>query len=329
MSLRTLLIAPLTALALGLAAPALAANAGFTVVQAPDPQGPPITVGIWYPTDASTKPMPLGINDQLVAPGAPLVGEHLPLIVMSHGNGGFFGGHADTAQALAEAGFVVAALTHTGDNYADQSKATDMANRPRQLSVLIDYMLTASPMKAAIDPQRVGAFGFSSGGFTVLAAAGGKPDLTRVLAHCRAHPDFFDCKLTASRPLPAGALLPHWTHDARIKAVVSAAPALGYTFKDLSKVTMPVQLWRAANDQILPDPEYASAVKAALPKPPEYHVVPRAGHFDFLNACNAQGKATAGVICDSAAGFDRAAFHHAFNTAVTAFFTANLPPAHP
>jgi predicted dienelactone hydrolase len=329
MSLRTLLLAPLTALTLGLTAPALAANAGFTVVQAPDPHGAPITVGIWYPTDAPTRPMPLGINDQLVAAGAPLVGSHLPLIVMSHGNGGFFGGHADTAQALAEAGFIVAALTHTGDNYADQSKATDMANRPRQLSVLIDYMLTASPMKAAIDPERVGAFGFSSGGFTVLAAAGGKPNLGLIAPHCQARPEFYDCKLSAANPPSSAAMSAAWTHNTRIKAVVSAAPALGYTFEDLSQVTMPVQLWRASDDQILPDPHYASAVKTALPKPPEYHVVAGAGHFDFLNVCNAQGKATAGVICASAPGFDRAAFHHTFNAAVTAFFTANLPLTHP
>ncbi len=230
MSLRLSIAALALSAGLG-ASPALAANAGFTVVSVPDPQGAPITVGVWYPTEAEARPMALGIGDQTAAPGGPLKGDHLPLIVMSHGNGGFFGGHADTAQALAEAGFVVAALTHTGDNYADQSKATDMANRPRQLSVLIDYMLTASPMKAAIDPRRVGAFGFSSGGFTVLAAAGGKPDLSRVLNHCRAHPDFFDCKLTASRPLPISALLPSWTHDARIRAVVSAAPALGYSFR--------------------------------------------------------------------------------------------------
>ncbi|WP_421739151.1 alpha/beta hydrolase family protein [Caulobacter sp.] len=328
MSLRSSIAALALSAGLG-ASHALAANAGFTVVSVPDPQGAPITVGVWYPTEAAARPMALGIGDQTAAPGGLLKGDHLPLIVMSHGNGGFFGGHADTAQALAEAGFVVAALTHTGDNYADQSKATDMANRPRQLSVLIDYMLTASPMKAAIDPRRVGAFGFSSGGFTVLAAAGGKPDLSRVLNHCRAHPDFFDCKLTASRPLPISALLPSWTHDERIRAVVSAAPALGYSFRDLSRVTMPVQLWRAADDQILPDPEYASAVKAALPKPPEYHVVPGAGHFDFLAPCNDQGRATNPDICTSAPGFDRAAFHHTFNTAVTAFFTANLPPTHP
>ena len=41
-------------------------------------------------------------------------GAGLPLVVMSHGNGGVFDGHLDTASALAEAGFVVAAPTHTG-----------------------------------------------------------------------------------------------------------------------------------------------------------------------------------------------------------------------
>ena len=329
MSIRSLLLAPVflaqvAALAvLACAAPALAANAGFTVVQAPDPLGPPITVAIWYPTDAPAAPMDLGIGAQTVARGAPLVGDHLPLIVMSHGNGGFFGGHADTAQALAEAGFVVAALTHTGDNYQDQSRATDMANRPRQLSVLIDYMLTASAMKAAIDPARVGAFGFSSGGFTVLTAAGAEPDLRKIAPHCQAHPAFYDCKLLAEHPQTDEALKSVWVHDARIKAVVSAAPALGYAL-DVSRVTAPVQLWRAAEDQVLPDPFYASTVRANLPKAPDYHVVAGAGHFDFLTPCNAQGMATAGFICASAPGFDRAAFHADFDKAVVGFFKTNL-----
>ena len=324
MSIRSLLLPPVAALALlACAAPALAANAGFTVVQVPDPQGPPIMVGVWYPTDAPATPMDLGIGAQTVARGAPLAGDYLPLVVMSHGNGGFFGGHADTAQALAEAGFVVAALTHTGDNYADQSRATDMANRPRQLSVLIGYMLTASPMKAALDPERVGAFGFSSGGFTVLAAAGGEPDLSKIAPHCQAHPDFYDCKLLAEHPQSEEALKATWVHDARIKAVVSAAPALGYIL-DLRHVSVPVQLWRAADDQILPDPFYASTVRANLPKAPDYHLVAGAGHFDFLTPCNAAGLATAGFICASAPGFDRAAFHVDFNKAVVEFFEANL-----
>ncbi|KRA64773.1 dienelactone hydrolase [Caulobacter sp. Root655] len=323
MSIRSLLLAPLAALAL--ASPALAANAGFTVVQVPDPRGPPITVGVWYPTDAPAAPMTLGIGAQTVARGAPLVGDHLPLVVMSHGNGGFFGGHADTAQALAQAGFVVAALTHVGDNYQDQSRATDMANRPRQLSLLIDYMLTAAPMKAAIDPDRVGAFGFSSGGFTVLVAAGATPDLTKVAPHCQAHPDYFDCKLTKDRPPPADALSATWVHDARIRAVVSAAPAMGYTL-DVSRVTLPLQLWRAADDKILPDPDYATAVRAHLPKAPDYHLVAKAGHFDFLTPCNDANQVSAAFICSSAPGFDRAAFHRDFDAKVVGFFTRELAP---
>ena len=326
MPIRSLLLAPLAALALAspaLAAPTPGKNAGFTVFQVPDPLGPPITVGVWYPTDAPAAPMTLGIGAQTVARGAPLVGDHLPLIVMSHGNGGFFGGHADTAQALAQAGFVVAALTHVGDNYRDQSRATDMANRPRQLSVLIDYMLTAAPMKAAIDPQRVGAFGFSSGGFTVLVGAGATPDLTKVAPHCQAHPDYFDCKLTKDRPPPADALSATWTHDARIKAVVSAAPAMGYTL-DVSRVTLPLQLWRAADDRLPPDPDYATAVRAHLPRAPDYHLVAKAGHFDFLTPCNDEGKVSAAFICSSAPGFDRAAFHADFDEKVVGFFTQQL-----
>jgi predicted dienelactone hydrolase len=241
---------------------------------------------------------------------------------MSHGTGGSFAGHYDTAIALAQAGFVVAALTHPGDNYRDQSRATDMQARPVALSHLIGFMLGAWHEHAAIDPARVGAFGFSSGGFTVLAAAGGRPDLARMTAHCAAHPGFFDCGLVKAHPAAAAA----WqdTKDARIKAIVVAAPALGFAFgaAGLRDVDMPVQLWRADDDHILPAPYYADAVRAALPHAPEFHTVAGAGHFDFLAPCAAGSAAL--PICASAAGFDRVAFHRDFNAAVVRFLQQRL-----
>lgn len=323
MSLRALLAA---ALLTAVATPALAANAGFTVVREPRSDGPPVEVGVWYPTNAQPTFMPLGSWGHTVAAGAPIVGDRLPLIVMSHGNGGFFGGHADTAQALAEAGFVVAALTHPGDNYRDQSRATAMADRPAALSALIGWMLEGSPLKTKLDPDRVGAFGFSSGGFTVLAAAGGEPNLSRIAGHCLKRPGNFDCKLTASQPPPAGALTARWVHDPRIKAVVSAAPALGFTFgkRGLKGITAPVQLWKAADDEILPGDDYAEAVHRNLSRPHDYHVVPGARHFDFLTPCNAEPPAELSHLCASAPGFDRVAFHREFNTAVVRFFTDQL-----
>ncbi len=312
---------------------AQAANAGFMVLSEPRPDGQaPVEVGVWYPTDAKPAFMALGSWGHTVAAGAPVVGEHLPLIVMSHGNGGFFGSHADTAQALAEAGFVVAALTHPGDNYRDQSRATAMSDRPAALSALIGWMLDASPLKTKIDPSRVGAFGFSSGGFTVLAAAGGEPHLARMPTHCKAHPDNFDCKLTAAHPLPADVVNAKWAHDPRIKAVVSAAPALGFAFGQdgLKGITVPLQLWKASDDEILPGDEYAEAVHRDFGRPHEYHVVQGARHFDFLTPCDSAPPPGLQYLCASQPGFDRRAFHQDFNTRVARFFTDQLvAPAKP
>jgi predicted dienelactone hydrolase len=285
-------------------------------------------IGIWYPTGAQAAPHPLELFSQTVAIDASVAGRGLPLVVISHGNGGGFAGHFDTALALAHAGFVVASLTHPGDNWRDQRRALDVAARPRALSALIDYMLARWPGHAALDPRRVGAFGFSSGGFTVLAAAGGVPDLSRLRQHCADHPTYYDCALIAAQADAAATLSapPSWHADPRIRALVVAAPALGFTFDraGLAGLTMPIQLWRAAEDHVLPQPYYADAVAKNLPTPPDNHVVPGADHFDFLAPCSVALAAHVPAICHSAPGFDRAAFHTSFDAAVVAFFARAL-----
>ena len=302
-------------------------SVGFQRLSIADGVGPPIEIGVWYPSKGTASPYPLELFTQTVATGGAVAGGSLPLVVISHGNGGSLGGHYDTALALARAGFVVAALEHTGDNYHDESRATDMANRPRQLRVLVDYMLNVWPSHSVIDPQRIGAFGFSSGGFTVLVAAGGEPDLSLVAPHCAEHPKFFDCGLVAAHPLPATAIAAiHWVHDPRLKAVVVAAPALGYAFAPtgLKKVTAKIDLWRAEDDHILPHPYYAEAVRTILPTPPTYHVVPHADHFDFLAPCSDALAKAVPVICQSESGFSRAAFHADFDEQVVKLFSETL-----
>ena len=280
-------------------------------------------VGIWYPASGTPSHQRLGLYSQdIVARARVPVGKY-PLVVISHGTGGDFAGHVDTAVALARAGFIVAALTHPGDNWRDNSRATRIEERPAALSATISYMLKAWRGHAAIDPDRIGAFGFSSGGFTVLAAAGGRPDLSRFSDHCVAHRSFFDCTLIKTQSRGATAPWPV-LRDARIKAIVVAAPALGFAFDHagLAAIRMPVQLWRADDDHILPAPFYADAVKVALPKQPDFHTVPGAGHFDFLAPC--ADPASIPQICKSAPGFDRAAFHESFDNAVVQFFSSKL-----
>lgn len=299
--------------------------AGFQRDLAADPDGKPLEIGIWYPSAATTRPLAMGPTTMNVAVNAPAQGKDLPLVVMSHGNGGYFLSHFDTAIALADAGFVVAAVTHTGDNYADQSRSTDVMDRPRQISRVIDHMLATWNGRAVIDPSSIGIFGFSSGGFTALASIGGVPDFAKIGPTCAQYPGDYVCGLIAGSGGNVAAPRTSAVNsaaDIRIKAAVVAAPALGFTFSPdgLKNVKAPVQLWRAKNDLIVPHPRYAEAVRLALPRAPEYHVVANAGHFDFLAPCSSALASVAPAICTSASGFDRAAFHVIFNAEVVSFF---------
>ena len=300
--------------------------AGFQQGLAADPDGKPLVVGIWYPSQATATPLSLGPTTMTVAFNAPVHGRALPMVVMSHGTGGSLLGHFDTAVALADAGFVVVAMNHIGDNHADQSRSADVMDRPRQVGRVIDHMLSAWAGHAAIDPDRIGMFGFSAGGFTTLAAIGGIADFAKIGPMCRQYPEDFVCQLIARRQSPVVAPATTVATDTRIKAAVIAAPALGFTFSPdgLKNVSVPVQLWRAENDVVVPHPRYAEAVRLALPAAPDYHVVPGAGHFDFLAPCSDALASMAPAICTSAPGFDRAAFHVGFDAAVVKFFENTL-----
>jgi predicted dienelactone hydrolase len=269
-------------------------------------------------------PQRLGLFEQTVATGGAIVGSGLPLIVISHGSGGSFEGHYDTALALAEAGFVVAAVTHTGDNYRDPSAFARVENRPRHITALVHYMLTSWQHHDLLDPARIGMFGFSAGGFTTLVMIGGVPDMTRVAPYCTEHPGEWACRKlhgTYTPPAPDA-----FVHDPRIAAAVIAAPAIGYSFttEGLANIQAPIQLWRGDNDEILPHPRHAQNVYDGLPTKPEYHVVPNAGHFAFLAPCTQALERVAPEICRDPEGFDRVAFHREFNAAVVDFFKAKL-----
>lgn len=315
------------------ALPSLAANVGFEEVQVTNGDEAPLTVGVWYPTNATASEERLGDFTQTVAPEAPIAnkdGQRAPLIVISHGGGGWYNSHYDTALALAHAGFVAAAVSHNGDTFKDQSKVMQLWRRPAQLHRLIDYMLHEWPQHEALDPTRVGAFGFSNGGFTVLVAAGAVPNLATIGPYCDAHPNHDLCtaiKQAGIDPhvgtqVPASACV----HVPRIKAIVVAAPAFGFSFgrEGLSEVRVPVQLWGAAQDRHQPPPFYEDAVRANLPQAPEFHAVENAGHYDFLPPCASKLAKAAPDICTSQAGFDRAAFHDDFNAQVVRFFERAL-----
>lgn len=312
------------------AAPAFAADVGFEEIKIPNGAEPPLIAGVWYPADTADASHASASASHAVTRGAPIAGVRLPLVVMSHGGAGWYGSHDDTAVALARAGFVAAAVSHAGDTFDDQSKVLQLWRRPAQLHRLVDYMLDDWHAHAQLDAKRVGAFGFSNGGFTVLVAAGAMPDLSSIAPFCDTHPDQDLCRALQHAGVDPHALakVPDdaWVHDPRIDAIAIAAPAFGFAFGNagLRGVQVPVQLWSAAQDRHQPHPYYDEAVRDHLPHAPNYHPVADAGHYDFLPPCDARLLRLRPDLCSSLPGFDRAVFHDRFNTDVVRFFRENL-----
>ena len=299
-----------------------ASAAGFAWISVPaDADGPALKGAVWYPSATPPAALELGPFSLKVARDAPVQGDRIPLVVMSHGTGGSALGHHDTAVALADAGFVVAAINHPGDNYEDLSQQMHLApfiSRPRDVSRLISWMLHSWPGAGHINDQAVGLFGFSRGGYTGLVSIGAVPDLKLGAAFCVRQPDLPFCTEIKS-PLP-----PLPPADARIKAAVIVDPLSVFSTAGLAKISVPVQLWASeyGGDGVMP--ENVAAVRQGLPQAPEFYSVAGSGHFSFLAPCSASLKAAAPDLCVDRPGFDRVAFHQRFNRQVTTFLRAQL-----
>jgi predicted dienelactone hydrolase len=305
-----------------LASPARAA--GIQLLESPGLAG-----AIWYPCAAEPKSVPLGplalraFRTLQGVKDCPVTGAKLPLIVFSHGRGGWFAGHHDTAEVLADAGFVVAAINHPGDNGGDSSQSEALsvwASRPADIVRLIDFMLKDWKDRPAIDPARIGFFGYSKGGYTGLVLIGATLDFQRAASYCTDSSQF--CEQMRGGKAPQ-----NLAHDGRIKAAVlaDAAPSVAFTKDTLAPIHIPVQAWRSelgARDRGV-DPMGVARVMASLPGEPELHVVP-AGHFAFLQPCSPEFAANLPRFCTDPPGFDRAAFHRDFDANVLRFFRDHL-----
>jgi predicted dienelactone hydrolase len=305
-----------------MSAPAAAAGLKFLIIPA-DASGPAITVAVWYPSANKPSPVAFGPFTALAAQDGKIDARGLPLVVLSHGRGGSFVVHHDTAERLADAGFVVAALNHPGDTALDKSLFYDLSiymQRPVDVKRVIDYLTGASPLATTIDPNRIGIYGFSRGGYTALVAIGANPDFALGLPLCQGRTDKF-CDQIRAQEYPKEPL----THDRRIKAAVVADPlSVFFTAEGLAGITIPVQLWGSEKGGDGVEPQTVEAVNTALKAPHTFTKVEHTQHFSFLTVCPPKIAEQEPVICKDPPSLDRAQFHEQFNDALTKFFRAYL-----
>jgi predicted dienelactone hydrolase len=295
-------------------------------------RGRRLATTIWYPAAPGTSEETIwwdGIFPGRGAWEAPMraTPTHMPLVLLSHGSGGDGANLAWLAEALATAGYLVAAVDHPGDRFGDSSAAGRFAawRRPADLSVVLDSLAADPALGPRIDVRRVGAAGHSAGGFTVLSIAGARLDPEALLAYCRGPKAGPDCALFGDVDLGvfpdlADARRSH--RDRRIRAVLALVPVFGpgVTVPSLRAVTTPVTVVGLERDELVPFALNAAHYARAIPRA-RLERVPEAGHFVFMPVCSEAGRLLVAQVCvDRTAVVDRAAVHARVAADAVAFF---------
>lgn len=98
-TIESTLLCVVATLASALAGPTAHA-ASFQHGVAVEPNGKPLEFGVWYTSQSVPQPVTVGLTTMSVALNGPVKGTALKLVVISHGTGGSFIGHHETAIGL-------------------------------------------------------------------------------------------------------------------------------------------------------------------------------------------------------------------------------------
>lgn len=270
-------------------------------------QGVPIPTWVLHPASAATRPVRFGPYEVEVAEDVEVVGERLPIVALSHGNGGSPWTHRETARHLARAGFVVALLEHPGNGRSDNSlafTAANLANRPRHVRLVLDALIADPRLAPHVDASSVSIVGHSIGAYTALALAGGRP--TSLPAE---EPDF------VARPVSV-------ERDPRVRALVLLAPAAVWYREpgSLADVDAWILMRTGEHDEHAP-PIHRAIVLGGLPRPEriDERIVPNAGHFSFQSPFPPAMTRPDFPPSQDPPGFDRAAYQPVLNAEIEAF----------
>lgn len=306
----------------------------------------PILTEIWYPTSDSLKPSDKYFSPFLrthtVRDAALPIGKH-PLIMISHGNGGNRFSLEWLAQTLVKNGYVAAAVDHWG-NTIDNKIPIEFVKpweRPLDISVALDQLLEHQGFEKIINPEKIGALGFSYGGYTVLALAGAVLDYSELLQYYQTTQGKEELKEIHEFPGEQAGLseLMHAESfiemsknvpplkDRRIKAFFSISPgtAQGFTSTDqFEDVKDPVFIVGCESDVVTPVERYARHFHKLIPESEYFEFPGQIGHYVILAVATEEVKKEAPVPFVDHPSVDRQQVHQKVKELSAGFFSKTL-----
>ena len=311
---------------------AIASGVGFTQVTLTDNPNRPLNIAIWYPTQDVSDTTLVGDNPAFIGiqviKDADIQSGTFPVILLSHGYRGNWRNQNWLATKLASKGYIVAAADHPGTTSFDHSpkQAAKWWERPRDVSRILDYLLSETQWKQSASANNVTAIGHSLGGWTVMLLAGAKIDRKTFEANCLVYPNPKTCGLAEELGLDTvQAEEPNNKElsDPRIQRVVSLDLGLARSFSivSLNDIKVPTLILAAGIDiGDLPQALESGYIAQQIPlNSRRYKVYENATHFSFIQGCKPGAIAMLneevpgeGIICKDSIGTSRDQLHQLF-----------------
>ncbi|MCG9555366.1 dienelactone hydrolase family protein [Vibrio sp. Isolate31] len=318
---------------------ATASGVGFTQVTLNDDPNRMLNTAIWYPARDATDTTLIGDNPAFIGTqvikGADIQSGTFPVILLSHGYRGNWRNQNWLATKLASKGYIVAAADHPGTTSFNHSpkQAAKWWERPRDVSRILDYLLSAPQWKQSANADNVTAIGHSLGGWTVMQLAGARIDRLTFEANCLIYPNPRTCGLAEELGLDkvqAAELNNKDLSDPRIQRVVSLDLGLARSFSivSLNDIKVPTLILAAGSDiGDLPQALESGYIAEHVPlNSRRYKVYEKATHFSFIQNCKPGAIVMLneevpgdGIICKDGIGTSRDQLHQLFFNDIVRF----------
>lgn len=301
----------------------------------------PVITEVWYPTTdpVTTKDAPdyPYIHVPTVRNGK-VPDQKMALILLSHGTGGGRITLEWLADKLVQNGFMVAAVDHYGNTFNNKipEDFVEPWQRPQDISFALTCLLKDNVFGKLIDTARIGAAGFSFGGYTVIGLAGAVLDLENLKSYFKTErgrkslnvPEFPNLlKVLDTSAVIASFKTAPPLKDSRIKAFFAMAPGVGDGFtskKQFTDVTAPVYIIDAQSDSIAPAKTNAIHFHELIKGSQLKIIKGKAGHYVFLNEARDQLKKEAPVQFIDDPSVNRHQIHEEAGQLAVDFFKSNL-----
>ena len=311
---------------------------------------------VWYPAMDTAAEVPQGLGPQEApwfragsaspnAEWAPAL-NRLPLIVISHGTGGSALQIAWLGTALARLGFIAVAVDHPGNSGGSGQAFTAEGftlwwERATDLSEVIDGVLADPELGPHVDANRIGAAGFSLGGYTALLLAGAETDISVFYDECRKNSEASGCagtpemhgmgnaeEMLAKVRKSSGESVARSADsfaDPRVRAVFALAPGYAETLtpESLHTIRVPVLEVVGNADRIHTDGD-AAYIRSNIKGAREVVLPGGVTHYTLLDTCAPAGVAKFPAYCTEAPGLDRDKVHAEIAHLAADFFNQTM-----